>query len=100
MMNMIADQLNTVLVTVSFKEDMKLTLSKKQFLSNKENKQHFINMLGVKLEENDYVVKYAPGDADVLLVNEAINQSNYYNTTLLGEDTDFFSCNMLKKLFL
>ena len=57
-------------------------------------------MLGVKLEENDYVVKYAPGDADVLLVNEAINQSNYYNTTLLGEDTDFFSCNMLKKLFL
>ena len=37
-------------VIVSFKEDMKSTLSKKQFLSNKENKQNFINMLGVKLE--------------------------------------------------
>ena len=65
---------------------MKSTLNIKRFLSNKENKQHFINMLGVKLEGNDYVVKYAPGDADVLLVNEAINQSNYYNTTLVGED--------------
>ena len=46
-------------------------------------------MQGVKLEENDYVVKLAPGDADVLLVNEAIDQSNYYNTTLVGEDTYF-----------
>ena len=97
--HLICEELVVSGVTVSFKEDMKSTLSKKQFLSNKENKQHVINMLGVKLEENDYVVKYAPGDADVLLVNEAINQSNYYNTTLLGEDTDFLSCNMLKNYF-
>lgn len=35
--------------TVTFDEDMQATMKEEQFLANKTNKQHFINMLSTKL---------------------------------------------------
>ena len=52
-------------VTVTFTEDMQLTIKKEQFLANNTNKQKFINMLSDHLESNKCKVHHAPGDADL-----------------------------------
>jgi len=74
-------------VAVTFTEDMKLTMKKVNFLANSTNKQQFINMLGKYLEKKCKVY-HAQGDADVLIVQKAVESATLMDIALVGEDTD------------
>lgn len=74
--------------TVTFTIDMQLTMKKDQFLANKTNKQQFINMLGDHLEMSKCEVHHSPGDADLLIVQKAVESATKVNTVLVGDDTD------------
>lgn len=60
---------------------------KEQFLSNCQNKQNFINMLGKYLQERDIGVKHAAGDADVLIVTTAVALTETQDVVVV-EDMD------------
>lgn len=73
---------------VLFDSTMIITLKKEIFLSNKTNKQKFINLLAATLERKGYSTVHATGDADVLIVNTAISKARSFPTVLVGDDTD------------
>lgn len=73
---------------VLFEPSMILSLKKDVFLSNKENKQKFINQLADTLERNGYSAIHAANDADVLIVKTAVAKAITVPTVLVGEDTD------------
>ena len=75
-------------VTVTFTEEMQLTMKKAHFLANTTNKQQFINMLGDKLQLKGCMVHHAPGDADLLIVEKAVESATMKDTVLVGDDTD------------
>lgn len=75
-------------VSVQFNEDMPLQIKKDDFLSNKENKQRFIHLLGHHLEKSGFDVLHAKGDADVLIVKTALEVARNSETVLVGSDTD------------
>ena len=74
--------------TVTFIENMKVTLKKDNFLANPKNKQRFINMLSHFLQEDNCPTYHAEGDADVLIVKTAVESARERNTVLVGDDTD------------
>ena len=74
--------------TVSFTDEMRATLNKDIFLTNKTNKQAFIKMLGDYLQLSGCDVLHATGDADLLIVQTAIISAESNDTILVGEDTD------------
>ena len=51
---------------------MNLAVTKEVFLSNKENKQRFIIMLGEELSKKGCTVFHDTGDADCLIVKKAM----------------------------
>lgn len=51
--------------TVTFTEDMEVSLKKDNFLANSKNKQRFINMLSQFLQENNCPTYHAEDEADV-----------------------------------
>ncbi|KAK6178791.1 hypothetical protein SNE40_011298 [Patella caerulea] len=67
---------------------MPLQMKKEDFLSNKDNKQQFVNMLGDCLKSDGNNVRHASGDADVLIVLTAIESPQHHDTVLIVEDTD------------
>lgn len=67
---------------------MIMNVKKDAFLSNKKNKQSFINLLSRTLEQNGRHTKHATGDADVLIVQTTIQYAQTANTVLAGDDTD------------
>ncbi|XP_052787427.1 uncharacterized protein LOC128222459 isoform X1 [Mya arenaria] len=74
--------------TVTFDEDMPVTMKKEEFLANSTNKQQFINMLSGHLQKNTCQTFHAPGDADLLIVQKAVESATTRNTVLIGDDTD------------
>ena len=74
--------------TVTFDEDMQVTMKKEQFLANKTNKQRFINMLSTKLRAQNCQTYHAAGDADLLIVQKAVESAATTDTVLIGDDTD------------
>ena len=76
--------------TVTFTENMKVTLKKDNFPANPKNKQRFINMLSRFLQEDNCPTYHAEGDADVLIVKTAVESARKRNTVtvLVGDDTD------------
>ena len=62
--------------TVSFTKEMILTVAKDLFLSDKANKQQFIGYLAQDLEAVGCEVFHATADADVLIVQKAIDPLN------------------------
>ena len=74
--------------TVTFTESMHLTMRKDQFLANKANKQRFINMLSTKLVQKNCKTYHASGDADLLIVQKAVESASTVDTVLIGDDTD------------
>ena len=74
-------------VNVTFTEDMNLTMKKANFLANSANKQQFIKMLGHHLEKKCKVYN-ASGDADLLIVQKAVQSASLMDTALVGGDTD------------
>ena len=73
---------------VLFDCDMLIPLKKNEFLSNQENKQRFINLLADKLRFAGCSVLQAAGDADLLIVQTAVQAALSHNTVLVGDDTD------------
>ena len=74
--------------TVTFTADTLVTMTKEQFLANRQNKQRFIFMLSEELKKNNCEVHHASGDADLLIVMIAVQSANSSNTLLVGDDTD------------
>ncbi|EDO31506.1 predicted protein [Nematostella vectensis] len=73
---------------VLFDHDMVVNLKKDEFLSNKVNKQAFINLLSLNLVDAGYSTLHAEGDADVIIVDTAIAKAREQTSILIGEDTD------------
>ena len=75
-------------VNVTFTEEMQLSMKKTTFLANSKNKQRFINMLSNYLEKRKCKMYHAPGDADLLIVQKAVESSTVMDTVLVDDDTD------------
>ena len=73
---------------VIFDEQTTFKSKKDQFLSNQENKQDFINLLGLHMKNKGCKVTHAPDDADVLIPTTAVNEAGSAPTIVIGEDTD------------
>ena len=73
---------------VRFTIDTPFRSSKDSFLKNVENKQNFIYLLGTYLDVRGINVRYAESDADVLIVDTAVEQAETTTTFVIGEDTD------------
>ena len=74
--------------TVTFDEHMILTMKKEEFLANNNNKQNFINMLSDHLQKKNCETFHSQGDADLLIVQKAVESCKSRNTVLVGDDTD------------
>lgn len=74
--------------TVTFQDDMKLTMKKDAFLSNTDNKKRFLAMLQRYLSEAGYTTLQSEADADVLIVKTAVDSASEGPTVLVGDDTD------------
>ncbi|XP_044579087.1 uncharacterized protein LOC123261518 [Cotesia glomerata] len=89
-----AEQRRRTLATSSssdilFDELMTVPTSQQKFLTNTHNKSRFISMLKEKFTAENILVKQANNDADVLIIETAIEQFNLTNTTIVvGEDVD------------
>jgi hypothetical protein len=75
-------------VAVHFDDIMALQTKKGEFLSNTQNKQRFIHMLGNRLETAGCDVHHAKGDADLLVVETAVACAEQINTVVIADDTD------------
>ena len=75
---------------VRFTGDMICSIKKDVFLSNKTNKQRFITLLSshFQMQQNNIVVINAEADADVLVVQKAIESAASNDTVLVGDNTD------------
>ena len=73
---------------VNFVGSMPLKTKKQHFLSNCENTERFIDMLSSKLQEHGVKTLHAESDADLLIVQTAVDSAANSATTAGGEDTD------------
>ena len=73
--------------TVTFTGDTPVTMKKDQFLANRQNKKRFISMLSEELAKKDCETHHASGDADLLIVQKAVQSATSCNTVLIGDDT-------------
>ena len=73
---------------VYFTPDMVMKSKREDLLSNKDNKQRFIRMLGQSLEHVGCETRHAKCDADVLIVETTVQSATSCETTLVGDDTD------------
>ena len=73
---------------VSFTTDMTLTTKKEEFLSNQVNKSRFLHFLAKYMQERGFVVVQAKENADVPIVQTAIDSSQSSVTVVIGDDTD------------
>ena len=73
---------------VTFNENMLCKTKKEVFLSNTDNKRSFLNLLSTKLCENGCTAINAKEDADVLIVQTALELANTCDVVLIGEDTN------------
>ena len=74
--------------TVNFADDKNLCMKKELFLLNRKNKQNFILNLRKKLRWACCEIFHSNSDADVLIVQKAVEQSHKTVTIVVGEDTD------------
>ena len=74
--------------SVNFDGDMVLKLKKDVFLSNTANKRRLINLLGEKLQLSGCNIIHTPGDADLMIVQMAVQSAKSITTVLVGDDTD------------
>ncbi|KAI4476939.1 hypothetical protein M0804_013119 [Polistes exclamans] len=74
---------------IIFDEFMTVPKNQQQFFTNINNKSRFISMLSNKLTAANIAVKQAKNDADVLIIETAIEKFDATNTTIVvGEDVD------------
>lgn len=68
--------------------DKPIPVKQEDFLSNPTNKTNFISLLETKLQEKGIHTLQATDDADVLIVNTAVEQSTHNSVAVVGEDVD------------
>lgn len=64
--------------------------SKDAFFANRTNKQRFIDLLSVTMEDHGIKALHADGDADQLIAKTAVVSAKTHTTQVIGEDTDIF----------
>ena len=69
-----------------FEEDMPLNTTKEKFLGNSKNKNRFINLLCNKLAENSIAWSKDQSDADLLIVQSALDCT--FQHVVVAEDID------------
>lgn len=74
--------------TVNFTARTVNNLKKDEFLANKTNKQRFINLLSESLVAAGYKTVHAKNDADVMIVQTAVESAKTSETVVVGDDTD------------
>ena len=69
------------------------TVPQSNFLGNRRNKNRFISLLGNYLSKYQYEIKYAPSDADTLIVETALQfiNSSFHHVFVIGNDTDILA---------
>ena len=67
---------------------MCLTSTKELFLSNKQNKQKFICMLGAELAKYNCQTNHDTEDTDLLIAMKTIELAENIDTVIIGEDTN------------
>ncbi|GBM41257.1 hypothetical protein AVEN_180549-1 [Araneus ventricosus] len=73
---------------VLFDRFMTVTTNQHQFLANTHNKSRLISMLSEKLKAADIFVKQANNDADVLIIETALEKFNKNTTIIVGKYVD------------
>ena len=63
-------------VSVTFSLDMSLSVTKEAFLSDTKNKQQFIDFLGTRLTNQGCRVFHDQADADLFIVQKAIESAD------------------------
>ena len=81
-------QKGVVDTTAVVTDDMIFTTKKAQFLKNSENKANILKLLAKTMAEDDIDVDTSTGDADTLIVQQAIKTAVDTATVVIGEDTD------------
>ena len=79
---------------VKFSGDMKLTMKKDHLLSNSNNKQSFNDnyiMLSKYLQKVGCLTHHSQANADLLIVQTALESARRASTVLVGNDNDFLS---------
>ena len=74
----------------NFHEIWYSTVQGKYFLSNPENKQRFINMLGGVLTLSGFEMKYCINDPDTTIVEKSLDILNWNNVVLIADHADIF----------
>ena len=69
---------------------MRLTMSKKEFLSNERNKQALINLLSQEMSKPGISVAHAEGDVDYTTCKVACASALRQPTAVVAEDTEVF----------
>ena len=75
-------------ISMHFTGKMKLNMKKNVFLTNLENKQLFLEMLVIKMNEAKLNAIQSSGDSDVLIVQTAVSSAATKPTVIIGEDID------------
>ncbi|GBO00185.1 hypothetical protein AVEN_172957-1 [Araneus ventricosus] len=73
---------------VLFDRFMTVSTNQQQFLANTHKKSRFISMLSEELKAADIFVKQVNNDADVLVIETALEKFNTNTTIVVGEDVD------------
>lgn len=68
--------------------NLTMQVRKDRFLANSSNKQCFIDMLSDYLNRAGCQTKHAKGDADLLIVQTAINEAHNRDIVVVADDTD------------
>ena len=74
--------------TVTFSGDTRVIMKKDLFLANRQNKQRFIFMLSEEFTKTNCDTHHASGNADLLIVQKAMQSDAACITVLVGDDTD------------
>ena len=71
-----------------YASDMTMKMKKEAFLSCKSNKAKFIVHLASEFSYKHIIVIEAPEDADVVIVQTAIETAKTFKTVVVADDTD------------
>lgn len=81
---------------IHFNQETVITVKQEDFLSNVYNKSRLINMLKVTLQAHGVRTLQAQNDADVLIVDTAVELSHTTAVAVIGEDVDLIVLLMAK----
>ena len=77
------------IIYVQIQEDHIISVSKKLFMSKKENVKQFINLLAYHLTARGVICHHAVADTDRLITKVAFESATESSTVVDAEDTDF-----------